>query len=118
MGTPSYMAPESISPKFGIPSYQTDVYGLGACLYEAMTGKPPHVGFNIMDTMNRVVSDDIVPPRLFRKDIPSELNDICIKCLARHPRDRYASAEELHVDLVQFRSGKKLRFARQSGFLT
>lgn len=118
MGTPSYMSPESVSPRFGKSSYQTDVYGLGACLYAAMTGKPPHIGFNIVDTMHRVVSDVVVPPRLIGRHIPHELSEICLRCLARDRHERFVSVDDLHHDLVQFRTGKRLKFARPPGLGT
>ncbi|MBU6173444.1 MAG: CHASE domain-containing protein, partial [Planctomycetes bacterium] len=117
MGTPSYMAPESISPRFGVPSFQTDVYGLGACLYASMTGKPPHVGFNFVDTMHRVISDDVVSPRLISNHISPNLNEICLKCLERNRNERFASAKDLHSDLVRFRNGKRLKFAQPPGIL-
>lgn len=117
MGTPSYMSPESISPRFGMPSYQTDVYGLGACLYAAMTGKPPHVGFNIVDTLHRIVSEDVVPPRLIGRHIPKDLNEICVRCLVRNRRERFPSANDLYHDLVQFRNGNRLRCARPPGLM-
>lgn len=117
MGTPSYMAPESISPRFGVPSFQTDVYGLGACLYASMTGKPPHVGFNFVDTMHRVISDDVVSPRLIANHIAPNLSGICLKCLARNRNERFSSANELHSDLVRFRNGERLKFAHPPGLV-
>lgn len=115
VGTPSYMAPESISPQIGRISIQTDIYGIGSVLYRCLTGKAPHVGSNFLEITHQVLGDDVVPPRLLAKNISPELNEICMKCLAKNPGNRYATTADLHSDLVRLRSKQKLRFARPPG---
>lgn len=91
-GTPEYMAPEQIRQGAQDCTPQSDIYSLGAILYELLTGRPPFVGKTAFDTMDLVASGKLLPPRQVNPEIPQSLNDICLRALAKRPEDRYASA--------------------------
>lgn len=101
-GTPSYMAPEQAVLKSHKLSPATDIYGLGAILYEVLSGKPPFVGATARDTLERVVHEQVPDLRSRRPGIPADLAAICMQCLAKAPAERYASARELADDLCRF----------------
>jgi serine/threonine protein kinase len=99
VGTPQYMAPEQArdSKDVGPPA---DVYALGAILYFLLTGRPPFVGESFTDLLLKVVSDQPVPPRQLRVDVPADLEELCLRCLAKAPADRFADADALAAALA------------------
>jgi hypothetical protein len=104
-GTPSYMAPEQAQIGSGKLNRTTDVWGLGALLYEMLTGKPPFTAATPGETL-RLVQEGQVRSLGRHAQVPADLEAICRKCLAKVPADRYAGARELANDLGRFLEGR------------
>jgi hypothetical protein len=105
VGTPGYMAPEQATGRKDVTP-ATDVYALGAILYECLTGRPPFQATNPIDILFMVVEQEPVSPRLLVSGIDRDLEMICIKCLQKPPELRYASAAELAADLEAYLAGE------------
>ncbi|MFP2962790.1 serine/threonine-protein kinase [Myxococcus sp. 1LA] len=105
MGTPAYMSPEQARGALEAIGPHTDVYGLGATLYELLVGEPPFTGATPLETLNRVLHDDPAPPRERLPDLDADLETVCLKCLSKEPALRYASARALAEDLGRYLDG-------------
>jgi serine/threonine-protein kinase len=100
LGTPGFMAPEQASGRVDQIDQRTDIYGLGAILYEILTGQRPFAGTTVQDVLRKVREEDPPAPRCLCPEITPGLEAICRRAMARNPQDRYSTAKEL-ADAVQ-----------------
>ncbi len=117
MGTPSYMAPEQAAGKTAKLTNATDVYGLGAVLYQLLTGHPPFAGGTSYQTIKLLLETEPRLPRLWNRKVDRDLSTICLKCLEKDPTRRYSSALALAEDLERWLKHEPIR-ARRTGPLT
>src|SRR5258705_3092528 len=117
LGTPSYMAPEQAVGNNDVVSSVTDVYGLGAVLYQLLTGHAPFAGGTTYETIKLLLDTEPRPPRLLNPKIDRDLSTICLKCLEKDPKLRYASAFALAEDLEHWLKHEPI-VARHTGLFT
>src|SRR5438034_3126510 len=117
LGTPSYMAPEQAVGNNAAISSLTDVYGIGAVLYQLLTGHPPFAGGATYETIRLLLDTEPWQPRLLNPKIDRDLSTICLKCLEKDPQRRYPSALALAEDLERWLKHEPIR-ARRTGVFT
>jgi serine/threonine protein kinase/tetratricopeptide (TPR) repeat protein len=105
LGTPLYMSPEQVRRSPHALTHSTDIYSLGATLYEMLTLQPPLEGEDQQETLYRIVHWDPLPLRRLNPEVPPALENVVLKCLRKDPADRYGTAEALAQDLWRFTRG-------------
>jgi eukaryotic-like serine/threonine-protein kinase len=116
LGTPLYMSPEQLDSGAGEIGPKSDIFSIGAMLYELLTGSSPFVADSLPKVIDRIRSDTIIPPRKIRPDVPIDLEVICMKCLRSDPAQRYETATALAEDLDAFLNFRPIR-ARSMTFI-
>ena len=114
LGSPAYMAPEQAAGHLDKLGPQSDVYALGAIIYQMLTGHPPFRAETMMATLRQVIETPPIPPSKTMPGIPKDLETICLKCLEKQPERRYASARMLSEELERFLTGEPVH-ARAAG---
>src|SRR5438477_1073133 len=117
LGTPSYMAPEQAMGNNAAVSSVTDIYGLGAVLYQLLTGQPPFAGGATYETIKLLLETEPRQPRQLNPKIDRDLSTICLKCLEKDPQHRYSSALALAEDLEHWLKHEPIQ-ARHAGIFT
>jgi serine/threonine protein kinase/Tfp pilus assembly protein PilF len=117
LGTPSYMAPEQAAGEHAKLSKVTDVYGLGAVLYQLLTGHPPFAGGTTYETIKLLLETEPRRPRLLNSRVDRDISAICLKCLEKDPSRRYSSALALAEDLEHWLNHEPIQ-AKRSGVFT
>jgi eukaryotic-like serine/threonine-protein kinase len=113
LGTPSFMPPEQAASNRGAIGPASDIYSLGAILYDLLTGHPPFQAANRVDVLYMVLDQDPVPPRLLNPKVDRDLELICLKCLQKSPDLRYPSAAAMAHDLEAYLQGEPLSIRPQ-----
>jgi serine/threonine-protein kinase len=113
LGTPQYMSPEQASGRLDEMGPASDVYSLGATLFQLLTGKSPFPADNIQEVLRRVREGDLVPPRQVKPSVPAALDAVCRKAMAHKPKDRYASAQDLAQEVECWLADEPVRAYRE-----
>jgi len=108
LGTPLYMAPEQVDGRHDLNA-RTDVYALGAILYQMLTGRPPHDAVTVPQIYEKILREDPVPPRQVDPSVPAELEAVAMKAMEKDPAHRYPSAGKLAEDLRRWLAGEPVR---------
>jgi tRNA A-37 threonylcarbamoyl transferase component Bud32 len=108
IGTPYYMAPEQVFSKMGSIDERTDIYALGATLYELLTLRPPFCGEQRAQVLSQIAHEEPIPPRTINRQVPRDLETICLKCLEKVGLRRYQSAGQLAEDLRRYIDGRPI----------
>lgn len=112
VGTPAYMSPEQAEGASALLDRRSDIYSLGATLYDIIAGRPPFVGSNALTLLTQVMYEDAPALGRVRKGVPTELETIVMTCLQRDPKRRYESARDLGEDLQRFIDGEQVHAKR------
>jgi serine/threonine-protein kinase len=113
MGTPAYLAPEQAAGRVDQIDARTDVYGLGALLYEILTGRPPFTGLGLFETLRQVQEEAPTRPRSLWPGVPRALEAICLKALAKQPENRYADARALADEVRRYLADEPVQVYRE-----
>lgn len=116
IGSPLYMSPEQITGRTADINHRTDIYSLGATLYQWLTLLPPFPAESREQVIAKIISDDPIEPKVLNRHLPMDLETICLKALHKDPSRRYQSAAEMREDLDRFLAGGKIR-ARRPGLV-
>ncbi|MCI0700101.1 MAG: protein kinase [Planctomycetia bacterium] len=107
LGTPASMAPEQAAGLQDQINHRTDIYGLGAILYEILTGRPPFTGETTLSVLRKVLDEEPTPPRELSSDVPPGLEILCLRALAKKPEDRFDTAKELAEAVQQWQESER-----------
>ncbi|MCO5167643.1 MAG: bifunctional serine/threonine-protein kinase/formylglycine-generating enzyme family protein [Planctomycetes bacterium] len=117
VGTPAYMSPEQLGGRREDVGPQTDVWALGVVLYEALTGKLPFEGQNVLELGAQIMQREVTPPRRLAREVDPDLEAVCLHALQKRPGDRYVDAEELARDLDRALAGLRVTASSASSVL-
>ncbi|MDQ7779393.1 MAG: protein kinase [Planctomycetota bacterium] len=109
MGTPDYMSPEQAGGRVHEIDGRTDVFALGAIMYDALTGMPPHHGATLTDTLMQILNSDVMPPERVNKSLDTDLSSVVMKALEKDKKLRYDSAGELAADIGRYLAGEPVK---------
>ncbi len=112
LGTLRYMSPEQALAKHGLVDHRTDVYSLGATLYELLTLRPAVDGQDRQEILSKIVFEEPAPPRKVNRAIPAELETVVLKALAKNPAERYPTAQDFADDLLRFLEDRPIQARR------
>ena len=105
LGTPHYMSPEQCEGEN--VDHRTDIYALGVLLYEMLTGHVPHDADTMMGILTKHLYEDPIPPKIRVPQVSQELEELIMRCLEKHPAQRYQTMREIELDLARIQSGQR-----------